>query len=507
MQKVARENMTYLVPTLIVSALFAAIYTLHPAYMDDLWYTDAFRHYQAAGEPHYIIRGLLDTWKEHFYYDNNRLGNIIAPLFLLLPDLMQGLFMGVCVFFCIFFGAMTAECYGRNRGAYTLLVFGFTFFLPWNDRMFVHDFGLNYLLPGALSLMLTWLLLSRRLTKALPAFALAFVTGWIHELYAATLAGMALGLLIFCKDRRENALWAALTGATAAFLYLMLIVPATASRMSLLFANPYHHLTGFRSLSGMLYAAPCLLFLVLTGVYLYRHRRFTTTLKALIFASLSGLLLFRIVMSGARTAWPMALFSTVGAAYCISGLSVDSKALRVLTAAMWTCVLLNIGMALPWTWKMRCENIEIHKALAESDSYVFTELTNPLEAPVWLLNKPNLSVPFWDKNVYERVLPEELEDFAPADAELVDAGLPLYRYKGWYVAGSFPVVDEPYMALISFGDRAKEAVVSVRKFANRHGEFVFVMPVNVRYQLALSPITKMEISPYAIYGEATIQGD
>lgn len=188
-----------------VTIVYTILTWLVPLAIDDYWYINRWNASAESGD--FNVLSYIKFVKNSRVIDNFRIGNMIAPLFLVfqpfkfLFPFFNGLMMSAILLLsyklvCGFKG-------GYNCLYLSLIWAAIICLMPWR-WLFVTDFSLNYIWCAAITLLFLYLILdvssrSYSRSKYILLLILAFVAGGWHEGFAITSAS---ALLIFIISRR-----------------------------------------------------------------------------------------------------------------------------------------------------------------------------------------------------------------------------------------------------------------------------------------------------------------
>lgn len=228
----------------IFVALVGVMMLVMPRMLDDLWYSLQLRPwYEAQGIPFPtqdgdvlhtpgVWSGIRQIWLDHYYTDNIRLGNIIAPVLIVLP-----LWIGksLSVFLLLYVVACSLRMAGVNMRRSPLVVLMLVLLsviLTWNEYLVALDYQINYVWSSALAL---WLLASLGLphvdcplsvrpspVRTVWLFILGLLCGWWHEGFGVPVAGALILMSILFKNWRRSKFIAAELGLVVGTLLLAL---------------------------------------------------------------------------------------------------------------------------------------------------------------------------------------------------------------------------------------------------------------------------------------------
>ena len=207
-----------------------------PKVMDDYWYINQLRPWFLsqgifypedggnifAGEG--LWEGIKGVWTCHVLGDNVRLGNIMAPLFLIFPKWVGGGVSVLCLFYVMVGTFRLAGVDWRRSALVPLGIVLFMWCLPWFQNMAVLDYQMNYLRASALAVFLLNILERRRLSKIglVGLFLLSVITGMWHEGISAPVLSGLVFLTIFYRSCRTRDFMVAEIGLLIGFSLLWL---------------------------------------------------------------------------------------------------------------------------------------------------------------------------------------------------------------------------------------------------------------------------------------------
>lgn len=190
-----------------------------PKVTDDYWYMNHLQSWFAEqgilypegggnifkyGIP---FRDIITIWEQHWEMDNIRLGNLIAPVFLLGPKWFSSGLMLIVLLAWVY---MLGKFVGLDLKRSALVGLGLSlavFVLPWREQFGSLVFQLNYVggcLFGVLVLRELFMDKSAACaTDIIKMFGLGFVTFWWQEAIGFPLL-IAVGVLLLCYKRFTN---------------------------------------------------------------------------------------------------------------------------------------------------------------------------------------------------------------------------------------------------------------------------------------------------------------
>ncbi len=191
-------------------AVYGVMGYLVPWEYDSLNFDYIYRTYNGGSEA-FSWNALMQYAQEVIHNDNARLPNLIAPVMsLMVPRWLWGLLAGVAMAVMIGFASMLPSSKRLPSLTFTWLLI--IIVLPWSNNLWVGVFAFSYIFPGALMMVIIWLLVRKDVGPCRPgreaasaqrwivAFFLALLLGWWHEQFALALA---CGLIAWVIVRKE----------------------------------------------------------------------------------------------------------------------------------------------------------------------------------------------------------------------------------------------------------------------------------------------------------------
>lgn len=194
----------------VCAILCAAISAYTPYHKDDLNYLIPFHDFKEGVDS-------LDfnlVWEQILWqYENinGRFGDKILYLFLLMPKPAFACICGLAVFLLLYF-ASKITFYGKkfkNKGSSILLTSAIMIFFPWGDHMFLVAFSTNYILSGALVLVVIYYFLHpdkiNNKYRQIGICLLSIIAAPWHEAYGFCVA-VAMTLYLIVNRKAVNRL-------------------------------------------------------------------------------------------------------------------------------------------------------------------------------------------------------------------------------------------------------------------------------------------------------------
>lgn len=217
----------------------------YPKSHDDIWYLIEFRPwFKAQGidmvenggnifTAGFPVKEWCDMLDYRFNHDNLRIVNMTGTFLLLFPKWIGSGLLTLMMCWNLMLGVDTSGYNWRRSAATPMLIFAFTFLLPWQDYFSCLIFQINYIVPTCLTMLLyRWL---RRPHSGFggctAALLFGLLTGVCHEGFAAPAAAGLGALFCFYKSwRRSDVVWAII--GLALGTTLLMCVPGVMYRLN-----------------------------------------------------------------------------------------------------------------------------------------------------------------------------------------------------------------------------------------------------------------------------------
>lgn len=294
-----------------------------PKGLDDYWYSVYLRPWLESHGQLFPEEGvnifrtgvpwseIIETWRYHISTDNARLGNMLVVFFLLLPKWVGS---GLALFAWVYVMRGSFRLAGidwRKSAWVPVMLFLWTFFMPWRNGMSSMVYQFNYMFPSALVVLLMEMLFKRENSRCLSAFIVAFFIGWWHEGFGVPLAIALMALILMDKKCRRARFYSATAGVCAA-LVLLLAIPSSIHRAGELASGK-----GKEFAELMYDLAINVLYVMFVGLWLIlgrRHKKIEgkgLVLFLLILGLVPILIMFR-TYSDTRVTWLSQMVSIIG---------------------------------------------------------------------------------------------------------------------------------------------------------------------------------------------------
>lgn len=473
MEPTAAASLMRSAPGILLIAVFAVEVALMmmgaPKCLDDWWYMFHLRGWfeaQGVDNPEYggsiaaagiPWDGLIATWIEHFYEDNVRIGNMLAPVLMLFPKWVGSGLMAVAWIVAMAYSFRAAGVRMRNVTLVGVGVIMWGVFLPWSNGFVSQAYQLNYILPASAAMPLAYYLVVRR-GRGLPiwgAALLGLAVGVGHEGFAIPFA-CGLVVLAVCGRRwRTPAMWAAL-GFMCVGIALLCFAPGTEHRAAGLLGYGFGRIASTIVRVGA-YSVPFLLMAVLFGCRLSTEKNFGCRLSTrrkgwllgggglVVFAIVNSLAVIAIMVATSaepRVMWWGVMISTTGLMSLLRGcrfFADDAPTTHVLALLpLLAFVYVQFGLADFYTLRMRALLTDYVERWRKEPGPVFGEVLSCAEFNVLSGKMPdvlmfNTNTMFIDmyygaKAPHFAVVPRELENVTSAVGRPMagDAGLREY---------------------------------------------------------------------------------
>ena len=150
------------------------------------------------------VEELLQTWQDRFETNNIRLGNMIAPIFLILPRWVGPLISLLMIFFIIRISLRLVRIDSDSSPLLPIFLGCFTILIWCGDKLNEFDFQANYIWSLFIAVILLRHLWGESL-KLLPSAILGFILGCWHEgLAFPVLVGLGTMCVLFRECRNSK---------------------------------------------------------------------------------------------------------------------------------------------------------------------------------------------------------------------------------------------------------------------------------------------------------------
>lgn len=421
----------YVAFTACLSVLFGIIYYLHPYLHDDIWFMQPLC--RDWSNPLLVLRSFVDTYVDHYLFDNGRLSNVFGMLLLLLPKWVGAFVLAVNTFVVLALGAAVAGIWRRRPVLCGLWAFGFTFALPWFDYMFCVIYAVNYLTTSALYLSAAYIFLHRPSRVGVAgAFALGLLLGLWHEQFACAAVGSMVCVALFRRSYVTRRSAAMALGLILGMSFLLL-APGPYSRVGF-----FTMFKGFANiLSGTAYGLPFYVYLLVCIGLLFtqwRRKLCSPTIVYLLVTGLISWIVWRVFFHCPRLVWLLNLSAMLGSLYLAARWlrQRGGRLAWIASIALWVICCAHLISVLPWTARLGSEVHRAERMMSQvPDSVVvYSHLTHPYDVPEYLLGKPNYNAITSWLPYLDRVVDPALRRFTPDSRYLLNESRGIYIYEG-----------------------------------------------------------------------------
>lgn len=421
----------YVAFTACLSVLFGIIYYLHPYLHDDIWFMQPLS--RDWSNPLLVLRSFVDTYVDHYLFDNGRLSNVFGMLLLSLPKWVGAFVLAVNTFVVLALGAAVAGIWRRRPVLCGLWAFGFTFALPWFDYMFCVIYAVNYLTTSALYLSAAYIFLHRPSRVGIVgAFALGLLLGLWHEQFACAALGSMVCVALFRRSYVTRRSAAMALGLILGMSFLLL-APGPYSRVGF-----FTMFKGFANiLSGTAYGLPFYVYLLVCIGLLFtqwRRKLCSPTIVYLLVTGLISWIVWRVFFHGPRLVWLLNLSAMLGLLYLAARWlrQRGGRLAWIASIALWGICCVHLISVLPWTARLGSEVHRAERMMSQvPDSVVvYSHLTHPYDVPEYLLGKPNYNAITSWLPYLDRVVDPALRRFTPDSRYLLNESRGIYIYEG-----------------------------------------------------------------------------
>ena len=344
----------------LVAAVYGTLSFLVPPSLDDFMFLGVWKDHSGGNED-FSWHTWLGYISELRANDNNRLSNILDPIFLQFSPWKQlfPLITGAMVAFTMAVSARFAAIRAPRSSVLAYFLAGIILFLPWRNNMFVWDYSLNYIWTGTFSLGLIRCIFHLNEGRAYfwGAVILAALTGWFHEGFAVP---VGTGMVAVALLRRGKVSWHYWT------VFAVLVAVCSAALFCPGMLNRFDDQAGRQDeLEWWIIFADLCLVLVATllaagGLFCREwRRRMATPAFVMFFISMAvGAALSIVVLHQPRSAyWPQlcALISIAVMLRPWLGRLASSMTGRVLAAALAMLTLAQGVTSCVWQYRLKQE--------------------------------------------------------------------------------------------------------------------------------------------------------
>lgn len=292
---------------------------------------------------------------------------------------------------------------------------------------------------------------------------------------------LAVSLVICYKEYRNCQSYLLLASLVVSLVYLY-CVPGTGVRSGML--NVFG---GFSNLLSSAYLGVLLYVYVILFVVVCIDKRWRSDLNMRIqvvcmAGAFTGWLIWRLFMGGQRLLWCLDIFSIIGIVSLLVAWpykKIRYSISKCLSVSVMVICILHLVLCLPWFMRMHREVEEVQSMRSDTDDYVFYDLTKPIDAPWYILGKPNFNI--YNSSWYslDYVVPKILKSFNASKGKNIGVGTDIFMYEDYLVVpcigqknNASVVISADYDGLIIVVDAA------VRKFSADDGlDYQYIVPI------------------------------
>lgn len=441
---------------IILTGLFVlahwAIYALLPMMSDDYWYASAMMPWidgTCSGIPWREMGATIST---HFLHDNGRLGNILLVPLLMLPRWAGAIVPAVAVGWIVTGCCRFAHIGPRQLIWLTLTLCGISVMLPWFENLFVLCYGLNYIVPSAMSAWFVCHLVSEDRLRG-PAVANALLLGAWNEAFSLPLLAGGLMMAIMSQRPRRRQILRRCMLLVPGLLYLLMVIAHVLATDTITPANgsPLTMTIRFGKLQ-----VPLLCLIILLAIEAIRTRDMRVLVRPWVILTLTAamvaLTLSVLVPRGERASTIIHLLSLMGIMRIGLRLAgprwrVDNP--RTLTAAALLAALLAWHYTAVVAMTARIHDawrtIDL-KARTTPGGPIFADIRLPEYSGLILWRKPTgVMLDRWNMTTLNRayppggpdaqprsIIPDALRHIRPGDGTPVPGTSDVRTLEGWH---------------------------------------------------------------------------
>lgn len=382
---------------------YTFIFILFPYCSDDLTYMSHVSDYFISGSTDNLWH---DWWKGRMWrynYDNFRLGNTIYTLFLFLPKwigaVVTGIAFALTLRFILKVGLLGKG--GKCNWMYVVWVcFSITFFLPWNDQLFITCFLFNYIWTSAIFCGLTlWFLTvpKQKISwpKALALFLFGLIAGSWHEGFSLPMLCSIASVMLLWPKKFLDAQHLIVSVGVAVGMILIICVPGTTNRTQIVHWFQYFlphtrvHIIDFLYLLSLVMA-----------LFSRRSRKFVTSpITVLLLVNIAVAIFMHFALGFApRIGFWANVCSIMGLLYiCHNCLNKSRRWINftsiVVSAIMCAVLFVHLGAVCYVTTILRKQTYELYRmAWNNPRKPIFYDVLRSEDAPWIVMERPYFNI-------------------------------------------------------------------------------------------------------------------
>lgn len=199
----SKNNIILFCFILVCSVLMGLMQFLTPYSFDDLSYLLQYHDYKENISDDLDLNQLYNSAIFHYNFTNGRFGDILVPLFLLLPKWMFAIITSIS-FLIIFATSIKLLSKTPNIVQSILLISILSVILPYHEYLFTVAFSVNYIVGAAIILPILYLFLFPKRHSTIILFficLLSIIAGAWHECFSIPLGiAMCVYLVVYRKN-------------------------------------------------------------------------------------------------------------------------------------------------------------------------------------------------------------------------------------------------------------------------------------------------------------------
>lgn len=461
-----------------IGLIYAIMASLQPYALDDIAFRKFFADFRADPSLYLFFEDTFAGIAHQFQFDSLRLSNAAASLFMLFPEAIPAVALGIALSLTLICGWKLS---GRKTIAFGIFTAAYLLLEPWREYMLTKAFGFNYVVSSAIAMAVCVAVLKNN-TRPVIAAACGFIAGMWHEGFSVATAGGIAALLLLFPPYRNSSTASWLSGLIAGIIVLAL-PPGTSYRGEGMFMPQKLIQLQY----GVLTGSPFYLLAVLSALVLLcrnlRHNFLTPELALISGCAAAGWVVWRCFMTDYRTAWPMILFSSCGLGYIIGKTDLLSRRIgEIIGTSLLSITVLQLLLCIPYAIRLHNEYQLAFKSTEDGSSGHFLHRSTAATTPCHTLNRVNYDIYLLGGYPVWQCVPADLAEYSPEEATPLLSPNDARLFRGHIVVPAHYGAGSAWICSITAG-RTFETVCLLTEFNNQHGTFCYAAPLNL-YHLA-----------------------
>lgn len=497
-----------------VVAAIGFMFIIHPRAWDDYWFLSGINAHSFDENWNYSYwNGIIGCIRDHYTYDNSRIGNTLAILAVTIPKWCTSVL--TAIIFGIGYNLLLklSQTKSGNLAQFTLTTLCLLFFPTWYDQFFCTPYQFNYTWSMTILLWAIYTFLNDKRQSIIKCILIGLLLGSWHESFAvAGFVGM-MTVIISKKQMKRSDRWILIAAIAVGGIW-HIIFPAWNCRIN---REVGLHETSF---THLIFCWGYLITLALWLVCLCRKKWQSLALDNMVLITISGgaIVMCAVITSGlersanpamdmACAAFPILIFGM------FPGLITGSIYKKIVISALWIFIIVHLATASYYSVRNYAADKQLQNILKSNPTpynAYFLPFTPKWEAPILLFGKPNTGLFDFDsydmyiQSVYNGTLhspikpiPDVLRGYRDGLGRLVDSITGARVYENLIVA--------PESNYLKGAGNAGETDYGVMKDFSQFKYLRFIGADNKKYvylyarRSVLASAAKLEVQSIKIY--------